>query len=103
MENNTKKPLTIADIAQLKLLLPGRVNFAYVDENMLHVHVAGPEKQLVRRKGKKWSQLEDIYQDPTSLRDNPKHQVLFFEYLDANVKTEAGGMYVSCHPPNGIG
>jgi DEAD/DEAH box helicase domain-containing protein len=95
VENNTKKPLTITEIVQLKYLLPNRINFAYVDESMLQVYVAGPEKQLVKKKGKKWSELEDIYQDPT-FRNTPKQQVLFFEYLDADVKTEAGGMYVSC-------
>lgn len=80
----------------MKYLLPNRINFAYVDEEMLQVYVAAPEKKLTKVKGKKWSQLEDVYEDPMKkLQKGSQDEVLFFEYLDGDLQAEANGMYVS--------
>ena len=67
VEAHTKRPLAVEDIAQIKALIPQRINFAYVDEAMLQVHVQGDPQVEDKGHGK---------------------DVLLFEFIDGDLKRQ---------------
>lgn len=88
VENNTKKELTIEDIAQIKFLVPKSIQFAYVDEEMLQVHVMAASASVDTRRGK--VAAEDIYENigkQNVVKD--LQQVLLFEFIDGDLKKSA--------------
>lgn len=78
VENLTRKPLTIEDIAQIKFLIPESINFDYIDEDSLAVHVL--------EQGEKWS--EKANHDLFRVKQVSKQieTVLLFEYIDGELK-----------------
>jgi DEAD/DEAH box helicase domain-containing protein len=80
VEGHIKKPLTIEIIAQIKRLLPDSINFNYVDEDMLEVHIlgmAGSKKKEEDDWGMSSKQSED---------EKNKQEVLLFEFIDGDLK-----------------
>ncbi|KAF3919201.1 hypothetical protein AA313_de0201473 [Arthrobotrys entomopaga] len=77
VEDQTKRPLSIEDIAQIKFLIPDAILFAYVDEEALQVQIYGETPS-------KSTQKADIY-TPSTEKGN---QVLLFEYLDGDLRTK---------------
>lgn len=88
VENNTKKVLTIEDIAQIKFLVPKSIQFAYVDEEMLQIHVMAASASVDSRRGK--AAAEDVYEN-IGKQDVVKdlQQVLLFEFIDGDLKKAA--------------
>jgi len=72
VEGQTKKELTVEDVAQMKFLVPKNLRFAYVDEELLQIHVVG--------------QAKDIYE---AGKETPR-MVLFLEFPDGEVKQKSG-------------
>lgn len=88
VENNTKKELTIGDIAQIKFLVPKSIQFAYVDEEMLQIHVMAASASVDTRRGK--AAAEDVYENigkKNLVKD--LQQVLLFEFIDGDLKKAA--------------
>lgn len=87
VENNTKKELTIEDIAQIKFFVPKSIQFAYVDEEVLQVHVMAASASVDTRRGKA---AEDVYEN-IGKQDVVKdlQQVLLFEFIDGDLKKSA--------------
>lgn len=90
VEANTKRELTIADVAKVKLLIPKAITFEYIDEQMLQVALMGEEDL----RGKK--SVGDIFQsNPMEERNhrlasgkNEHTEVLFFEFIDGDLKRQ---------------
>lgn len=76
VEGHTKKDLTIADIAQIKFLVPKGVHFEYVDEELLQVYIAG---------GGKDKDKDEAYSMTSHAVDAGK-EVLLFEFVDGDLK-----------------
>lgn len=78
VENLTGRPLTIEDVAQIKCLVPESINFDYIDEDSLAVHVL--------EQGEKWSDKahHDLFQ--TKKTSKAVETVLLFEYVDGELK-----------------
>lgn len=89
VENNTKKELTIEDIAQIKFLVPKSIQFAYVDEEMLQIHVMAASASVDTRRSKA-AAAEDVYENIGKkyvVKD--LQQVLLFEFIDGDLKKAA--------------
>lgn len=86
VENHTKKELTITDIAQIKFLVPKSIQFAYVDEEILQVHVMAASASLDTRRGKA---AEDVYENIGKEPTAPVQEVLLFEFIDGDLKSKA--------------
>ncbi|KAI1398329.1 P-loop containing nucleoside triphosphate hydrolase protein [Hypoxylon fuscum] len=104
VESNTKRELTIEDVAAIVALRPEGINFAYVDEVMLQTDIKGAERDTTFKSGR----LKDItIQGPapdasvggfTGLDelgnhhpdDQPRNgqEVLFFEFIDGDLKRQ---------------
>ncbi|KAK5108022.1 hypothetical protein LTR62_008857 [Meristemomyces frigidus] len=90
VEANIKRPLTIADIAKVKLLVPGAINFQYVDEMMLQVALQGEEDM---RKGRRANDMfpespqEDRARRAAAGKDEHA-EVLLFEFIDGDLKRQ---------------
>lgn len=90
VENNTKKELTVGDIAQIKFLVPRSIQFAYVDEEMLQIHVMAASAGADTRRGKAAAAAEDVYEnigERNAVKD--LQQVLLFEFIDGDLKKAA--------------
>lgn len=87
VENNTKKELTIEDIAQIKFLVPKSIQFAYVDEEVLQVHVMAASASVDTRRGK--AAAEDVYENIGKQDVVKDLQVLLFEFIDGDLKKAA--------------
>lgn len=78
VESHTKKELTVEDIAQVKFLMPQSVQFAYVDEEKLLVHVMGAAA----------AEAQDVYEGG-GRKDKDTKEVLLFEFVDGDLKKPA--------------
>lgn len=78
VENLTGKPLTIEDVAQIKCIVPESINFDYIDEESLAVHVL--------EQGERWT--DKAHHDLFETKRNAKEieTVLLFEYVDGELK-----------------
>lgn len=78
VENLIGKPLTVEDVAHIKALVPDSINFDYIDENSLAVHVL--------EQGERWSDKahHDLFK--TKKSSKAVKQVLLFEYIDGELK-----------------
>ncbi|KAI9865121.1 MAG: hypothetical protein M1813_002441 [Trichoglossum hirsutum] len=82
VEGHIKRELKIGDIAQIKALMPRSVNFAYVDETTLQVHVLGDvESAKARRDG-------DIFAEPGLEKPVENREELLFEFVDGDLKRQ---------------
>ncbi|KAK5151804.1 ATP-dependent 3'-5' DNA helicase [Recurvomyces mirabilis] len=90
VEANIKRPLDIKDIAKVKLLVPGAINFQYVDEQMLQVALMGEEDL---RKGKRANDMfpespqEERARRAAAGKDDHT-EVLLFEFIDGDLKRQ---------------
>ncbi|KAK4554550.1 ATP-dependent 3'-5' DNA helicase [Recurvomyces mirabilis] len=90
VEANIKRPLDITDIAKVKLLVPGAINFQYVDEQMLQVALMGEEDL---RKGKRANDMfpespqEERARRAAAGKDDHT-EVLLFEFIDGDLKRQ---------------
>lgn len=91
VENNTKKELTVEDIAQIKFLVPKSIQFAYVDEEMLQLHVMAASASVDTRRGKTaTATAEDVYENiGKSDKAKDVQEVLLFEFVDGDLKGTA--------------
>lgn len=78
VENLLRKPLTIEDIAQIKWLMPDSINFDYIDEDSLAVHIL--------EQGERWSEKahHDLFKEKR--QSGPVQNVLLFEFVDGELK-----------------
>ncbi|KAH0536462.1 hypothetical protein FGG08_006675 [Glutinoglossum americanum] len=83
VEAHIKRELKIEDIAQIKALMPRSVNFVYVDEEMLQVHVLG-DIESARAKRKK----EDVFAGPEAEGAAECREELLFEFVDGDLKRQ---------------
>ncbi|KAI1096043.1 P-loop containing nucleoside triphosphate hydrolase protein [Rostrohypoxylon terebratum] len=104
VESNTKRELTIEDVAAIVALRPDGINFSYVDELMLQTDIKGAERDSTFKSGR----LRDItVQGPapdasvggfTGLEELGSHhpddlppsgsEVLYFEFTDGDLKRQ---------------
>lgn len=82
---NAKLDLTVKDVAQIKALLPQHINFTYVDEEQLQVHVLGV-KDNAKFRGKD----EDVYERAERMAEykGKNKDVLIFEFIDGDLKRQ---------------
>ncbi|KAI9775869.1 MAG: hypothetical protein M1839_000743 [Geoglossum umbratile] len=83
VEAHIKRDLMIEDVAQIKALMPRSVNFAYVDGEMLQVHVLGDADSAGagRRKG-------DVFIVPDGEIAAEGREELLFEFVDGDLKRQ---------------
>ncbi len=88
VEAHIKQELKEEDVAQIKSLVPRAINFAYVEEAMLQVHVGG-EDNAKKNKNKEvygFVQEKDPNEDNSSF--TPMGELLLFEFIDGDLKRQ---------------
>ncbi|KAI5776331.1 putative DEAD/DEAH box helicase [Geopyxis carbonaria] len=80
VEGHIRRPLTVADVAQIRALLPRSVHFEYVDEEALAVYVAGSATIKAR------DEAFDIAHKQKEVQEERGREVLLFEFVDGSVK-----------------
>ncbi|KAI0843231.1 P-loop containing nucleoside triphosphate hydrolase protein [Hypoxylon sp. FL0890] len=88
VESNTKRQLTVEDVAAIVALRPEGINFTYVDEVMLQTDIKGAERDTTFKSGK--------YRDITVQGPAPDASVGGFTGLD-----ELGSRHLDDMPPSG--
>lgn len=105
VETQTKRPLTIEDVAAVKALRPDGITFAYVDEIMLQIEVKGAERDSTFKSGRAadfrsqgpaadasvggLTGMDGIgSQHPDEMLVEPSRQVLFFEFVDGDLRRQ---------------
>ena len=89
VEAHIKRQLLVEEIAQIKALVPRAINFAYVDEASLQVHVYGQDNDHNNKK----RNPRDIY--ASKRQTNPEdgegqsRELLLFEFVDGDLKRQA--------------
>ncbi|KAI9774566.1 MAG: hypothetical protein M1840_002815 [Geoglossum simile] len=83
VEAHIKRDLLIEDVAQIKALMPSSVNFAYVDGEMLQVHVLGDANNAGARRRK-----EDVFAEPGGESATEGREELLFEFVDGDLKRQ---------------
>ncbi|KAI9888098.1 MAG: hypothetical protein M1823_000033 [Watsoniomyces obsoletus] len=89
VEAHIKQELKEEDVAQTKALVPRAINFAYVEEAMLQVHVSG-EDHARKNKNK---EVYGFVQEKHGNEDGPSGftpsgELLLFEFIDGDLKRE---------------
>ncbi|KAI9824091.1 MAG: hypothetical protein M1832_002160 [Thelocarpon impressellum] len=81
VEGHIKRELAIEEVAQIKALVPRAINFAYVDEAMVQVHVLGDQD------GAKDGRMDglQVHERPSGTADR---EVLLFEFIDEDLKRQ---------------
>ena len=87
VESHIKRELTVEDVANIKTLIPRAINFAYVDEAMLQVHILGEIDGVTNDRTKQSA--------PSEHRGQQGNEVLLFEYVDGDLKRQV------IHPKTG--
>lgn len=83
VESHTKRDLAIADIAEIKALIPQAITFAYIEEAKLQVNLLGAEQ------GSKTRRIGDFPPlDAVGGEDNDAGEVLYFEFIDGDLKRQ---------------
>ncbi|KZF25406.1 P-loop containing nucleoside triphosphate hydrolase protein [Xylona heveae TC161] len=87
VESHVKRPLIIADIGQIKALVPNAINFSYVDEASLDVLVEGSGTKV--RQVDHFAPLETPDEGShNGARERRGREVLFFEFIDGDLKRQ---------------
>ena len=82
VEGHIKRELLIEDVAQIRVLIPKAINFAYVDEAMLQINLMGQEDNM---KGRRAQDFLIMQPEP----DKSEHkEVLLFEFIDGDLKRQ---------------
>ncbi|OTA94440.1 hypothetical protein M434DRAFT_29925 [Hypoxylon sp. CO27-5] len=104
VESNTKRELTVEDVAAIAALRPEGINFSYVDEVMLQTDIRGAERDLTFKSGRSkditaqgpapdasvggFTGLEELgSRHPDDLSPSGK-EVLYFEFVDGDLKRQ---------------
>ena len=82
VEGHIKRPLIEADVAQVKALIPRAVHFAYVDEDMLAVTIAGESADVSAGRAD-WFGTKDPNKRPEDATE-----LLLFEFVDGDLKRQ---------------
>jgi len=85
VESHTKRPLTIQDIAEMKVLIPQAITFAYVSESQLQVNLLGAEQGHKYRKVGEFPPLDSLGAGENKDEDQ---EVLLFEFIDGDLKRQ---------------
>ncbi len=88
VEAHIKRDLLVEDIAQMKALVPRAINFSYVDEAMLQVHVLGEEDGIKGRKAKEFAYIETARERGEKDETKKSREVLLFEFVDGDLKRQ---------------
>ncbi|KAI9799516.1 MAG: hypothetical protein M1833_004038 [Piccolia ochrophora] len=87
VEGHIKRELTVEDVAQIKALVPRAINFAYVDEAMLQVHVLGERDGIKNGRAKEFHVVEHpTTQERRGAQGN--RELLLFEFIDGDLKRQ---------------
>ncbi|KAI1079095.1 P-loop containing nucleoside triphosphate hydrolase protein [Whalleya microplaca] len=104
VESNTKRELTIEDVAAIVALRPEGINFSYVDEVMLQTDIKGAERDTTFKSGRRrditvqgpapdasvggFTGMEELGSyHPDDLPPSGK-EVLYFEFVDGDLKRQ---------------
>ena len=87
VQGHTKRELRVEEIAQIKALIPRSINFVYVDEEMLQVAVMGEDDAIKAGRAKEFQSLDPEHDGPLK-SDEGSREVLFFEYVDGDLKRQ---------------
>jgi DEAD/DEAH box helicase domain-containing protein len=82
VEGHIKKPLVEEDVAQVKALVPRAIHFAYVDEDMLAVTIAGEGGDVSAGRAD-WFGTKD-----QNKRSEETNELLLFEFVDGDLKRQ---------------
>lgn len=93
VEANTKRELTIDDVARIKLLVPQIINFQYIDEHMLQVSLMGEENIMQGKRAKDFFPMNfreenKVEEGSASTQPDEKREVLLFEFIDGDLKRQ---------------
>ncbi|KAI9704792.1 MAG: hypothetical protein M1836_006572 [Candelina mexicana] len=88
VEGHIKRELLVEDIAQMKALVPRAINFSYVDEAMLQVHVLGEEDGSKGRKAKEFAYVETPKEPGEKNGSKKSREVLLFEFVDGDLRRQ---------------
>ncbi|GAB7364836.1 hypothetical protein MBLNU230_g5629t1 [Neophaeotheca triangularis] len=91
VEANTKRALTVEDVAKIKALVPRAINFQYIDEAMLQVNLMGEEDGLMKnRRVKEFFPMNPREQDNNDDAEGKSSnaEVLLFEFVDGDLKRQ---------------
>lgn len=93
VEANTKRELTMHDVAKIRCLVPQIINFQYIDEHMLQVSLMGEENLMQGRRAKDFFPMnfrEENRVEEGSVAGQPeeKREVLLFEFVDGDLKRQ---------------
>ncbi|KAI9830676.1 MAG: hypothetical protein M1826_004505 [Phylliscum demangeonii] len=91
VESHIKRELTVDDVAQIKALVPRAVNFAYVDEAMLQVHVLGHPDGAKNRRAREFEIVDAQEQQqpaPGGGVGRCGRELLLFEFIDGDLKRQ---------------
>jgi DEAD/DEAH box helicase domain-containing protein len=88
VEAHIKRPLLIADVAQVKALVPGAINFAYVDEDTLQVTIMGEEDGVKGGKADHFRSLAEDEDGPKERNGGEARELLLFEFIDGDLKRQ---------------
>jgi DEAD/DEAH box helicase domain-containing protein len=83
VEGHTKRELLVEDVTQIKALIPRSIQFAYVDEAMLQINLAGSEDNMNGRRAREFAMLDPVQLDPSEQKE-----VLLFEFVDGDLKRQ---------------
>lgn len=104
VESNTKRGLTVEDVAAIVALRPGGINFTYVDEVMLHTDIKGAERDSTFKTGKSrditvqgpapdasvggFTGLDELGSRHPDDLPSSGQEVLYFEFVDEDLKRQ---------------
>lgn len=93
VEANTKRELTIEDVAKIKLLVPQIINFQYIDEHMLQVSLMGEENIMQGKRAKDFFPMNfreenKVEEGSANRKPEEKREVLLFEFVDGDLKRQ---------------
>ncbi|QIX00611.1 hypothetical protein AMS68_006128 [Peltaster fructicola] len=94
VEANTKRVLTVEEVAKVKTLIPRAINFQYVDETALQVTLMGEENLMKGRRVHEFFPMnfrEQMNIEDGDRREKPQEEsteVLLFEYVDGDLKRQ---------------
>lgn len=89
VEGHIKRELLVTDVAQIKALVPRAINFAYVEEAMLQVTIAGEIGGIKGGRAKDFRSLDfegDSCGKPSA--DKKDKELLLFEFIDGDLKRQ---------------
>lgn len=89
VECHIKRDLLVTDVARIKALVPGAINFAYVDESCLQIAVLGEEDGIKGAKAREFRSLDlSTELGAQEAADDTNKELLLFEFIDGDLKRQ---------------